>query len=143
MTITINRAVYRQLLVKYQPKVIETEEEYDQIYHALLELTKSERSPEESELLKLLTTLIKEFEEKQLSPPTASSDEVLRHLMEENGLEIVDLVTQVGSEEVVLEIVNGIRSPNKTEAKNLAQIFHVSPAVFLEKDFLDGELEDE
>lgn len=132
MTITIDRAVYSQLLVKYQPKVIETEEEYNQAFSALLELMKrQERSLEETELLKLLTTLIKEFDEKQLQPEPASPHEVLGHLMEENGLKLVDLVGQVGALEDVSDLVNGKRSPNRGEAKILAQIFHVSPAVFI------------
>jgi HTH-type transcriptional regulator/antitoxin HigA len=132
MTIAIDRAVYSQLLVKYQPKVIETEEEYNQAFSALLELMKrQDRSREETELLKLLTTLIKEFDEKQPSPEPASPHEVLGHLMEENGLKLVDLVGQVGSLEVVSEIINGKRSPSLAEAKILAEKFHVSPAVFI------------
>jgi HTH-type transcriptional regulator/antitoxin HigA len=131
MTIAIDKAVYSELLIKYQPKVIETEEEYNQAHRALLELMKrQERSAEETELLKLLTALVKEFDEKQPEPEPASPHEVLWHLMEENGLELVDLVGKVGSEEIVLEIVNGKRAPSEAEVKVLSEIFHVSGAVF-------------
>jgi antitoxin component HigA of HigAB toxin-antitoxin module len=42
----------------------------------------------------------------------------------------VDLVRKVGSEEIVLEIVNGKRAPSEAEVKVLSEIFHVSGAVF-------------
>jgi HTH-type transcriptional regulator/antitoxin HigA len=44
-----------------------------------------------------------------------------------------DLVSKVGSSGVVSEIVHGKRSISKTEAKALAEIFRVSPAVFIQE----------
>ncbi len=93
MTLTINQDTYNQLLAKFQPKVIETEEEYDQTRSSLLKLmTKAERSPEETALLKLLAVLLSEFDEKQVKPEPASPHEVLLHLMEENQMKQADLV---------------------------------------------------
>ena len=131
-TPVINKASYTKLLVKFQPKVIETEEEYNQVHHELLGLMRNiERSPEETALLKLMVTLVKEFEQKQQKPKPASAHEILRHLMEENNLRQIDLVGKIGSKGVVSEIVNGKRSISKSQAKTLAEIFHVSPALFI------------
>lgn len=38
MTLTINQDIYNQLLVKFQPKVIETEAEYKEYRDILIEL---------------------------------------------------------------------------------------------------------
>jgi HTH-type transcriptional regulator/antitoxin HigA len=51
--------------------------------------------------------------------------------MEERNLKQVDLVGKIGSKGVVSEIVNGKRSISKSQAKTLAEIFHVSSSVFI------------
>jgi HTH-type transcriptional regulator/antitoxin HigA len=131
-TAVIDNAAYNQLLVKFQPKVIESEEEYTQAHQTLLELIrKTERSPEETAILKLIATLIKKFDEKTEAPEAASPQDVLLHLMEENGIRQVDLVGKVGSKGVISEIVHGKRAISKSQAKILAEIFQVSPAVFI------------
>lgn len=132
MTLTINKDIYSQLLVKFQPKVIENEAEYQQYSDILIELMMNpNRSSEETEILKLIASLIKEFDEKQEQPEPASPHEILQHLMEEHNMRQVDLVDKIGSKGVVSEVVNGKRAISKSQAKTLAGIFHVSPALFL------------
>jgi HTH-type transcriptional regulator/antitoxin HigA len=132
MAPVIDKAEYSKLLIEFQPKVIETEKEYDRTHQALLELMVcQDRTSEQTALLKLLITLIKEFEEKQEQPEPASPHDVLLHLMEAHKLKQADLVGEVGSKGVVSEIVTGKRAISKAQAKSLAKIFHVSPAVFI------------
>jgi HTH-type transcriptional regulator/antitoxin HigA len=132
MTLTIDKTIYSQLLGKFQPKIIKTIEEYDEANRILLELMlRTERSPEETELLQLMAMIIQEFDKKQEQPEPASPQEVLLHLMEERNLKQVDLVGKIGSKGVVSEIVNGKRSISKSQAKTLAEIFHVSSSVFI------------
>jgi HTH-type transcriptional regulator / antitoxin HigA len=132
LTVEIDKAVYGQLLVKFQPKVIETKEEYNQARTVVLQLImRPARSPEETALLMLIATLVKEFERKQEKPEEAPPREILKHLMEENNMKQIDLVGKLGSRGVVSEIVNGKRSISKSQAKVLSEIFHVSPAVFI------------
>jgi len=132
MTLTIDKTIYSQLLGKFQPKVIKTTEEYDEANRILLELMlRTERSPEETELLQLIAMIIQEFDKRQEQPEPASPQEVLLHLMEERNLKQVDLVGKIGSKGVVSEIVNGKRSISKSQAKTLAEIFHVSASVFI------------
>lgn len=132
MTLTIDKTMYGELLGKFQPKIIKTIEEYDEANRILLELMlRTERSPEETELLQLMAMIIQEFDKKQEQPEPASPQEVLLHLMEERNLKQVDLVGKIGSKGVVSEIVNGKRSISKSQAKTLAEIFHVSSSVFI------------
>ncbi len=132
MTLTINKDIYSQLLVKFQPKVIENEVEYQEYSNILLELMmNTNRSSEETAILKLIASLIKEFDEKQEQPKPATPHEILQHLMEEHNMRQVDLVDKIGSKGVVSEVVNGKRSISKSQAKTLADIFNVSPALFI------------
>jgi HTH-type transcriptional regulator/antitoxin HigA len=132
MTLTIDKTIYSQLLGKFQPRIIKNIEEYNEASCILLELMmRPERSPEETELLQLMAMIIQEFDKKQEQPEPASPQEVLLHLMEERNLKQVDLVGKIGSKGVVSEIVNGKRSISKSQAKTLAEIFHVSSSVFI------------
>lgn len=132
MTLVIDQAIYGQLLVKFQPKVIENEEEYEQARRILLDLMmQKERIPEETAFLKLIATLIEKFDERQGKPDSASPHEVLLHLMEENNLKQADLVGKIGSKGVISEIVHGKRSISKAQAKALGKLFQVSPAIFI------------
>jgi HTH-type transcriptional regulator/antitoxin HigA len=132
MTLTIDKTIYSQLLGKFQPRIIKNIEEYNEARCILLELMmRPERSPEETELLQLMAMIIQEFDKKQEQPEPASPQEVLLHLMEERNLKQVDLVGKIGSKGVVSEIVNGKRSISKSQAKTLAEIFHVSSSVFI------------
>ena len=132
MATTIDQTLYGQLLLKFQPKVIKNQEEYNQAHHTLLELMmKTERTLEETEFLQLIATLIKQFDEKQEQPEPISPHQVLLHLMQEHNIRQIDLVGKLGSKGVVSEIVNGKLSISKSQAKILGEIFHVSPAVFI------------
>ena len=82
------------------------------------------------ELLDTLGTLIEIYEEEHYPIPHASGAEVLRFLMDEHGLTQSDL-SEVGSQGVVSEILNGKRELNVRQIRFLAEKFKVSSAVFL------------
>jgi HTH-type transcriptional regulator / antitoxin HigA len=135
MTLTFNREQYTELLIKYQPKIIETESEYRQAL-AVVEyfVFKKERSLEELALYDLAIILIKDYESK-ICPMddwrTQSPMEMLQYLLETSGKKQSDLVGVIGSSGIVSEIVNGKRSISKTQAKKLGEIFKVSPSLFI------------
>ncbi len=62
MTRTFNPQSYGQLLAKYQPKIITTEENYQAIALAEELDRRPHRTPEEDAFLELLITLIEKFE---------------------------------------------------------------------------------
>lgn len=81
-------------------------------------------------LLDTLGTLIQIYEEEHYPIPDATGAEGLRFLMEEHGFTQSDL-SEVGSQGVVSEILNGKRELNVRQIRFLAEKFIVSSAVFL------------
>jgi HTH-type transcriptional regulator/antitoxin HigA len=126
MTLTFNREIYGALLVKYQPKVIMTETENEEAIALAQELEhRLIRTPEEEVLLDLLVTLIERFENEHYPIPQGTPHSILRHLMEENHLKQDDLVSVIGSKEMVSEVVHGKRELSKDQANALAKFFNV------------------
>jgi HTH-type transcriptional regulator/antitoxin HigA len=128
-----NRQQYKRLLTKVMPIPIETEEDNERMLAAVESLMgKGEKlSAEEATLLRLLATLIEDFETKFYQPEDATPLEVLRHLMEERDLKQSDLWELFGSKGIASEVLNGKRSISKTQAKKLAEFFHVPVSLFI------------
>lgn len=132
MTLTFNSVVYNELLLEATPKVIETEPEYERTLAIVEKLTfNPNRTPEETAIHMLLVMLIEAYETEQYSMPESAPDEILRHIMEASGTRQADLVGILGSSGVVSEIVNGKRAISKSQAKILAELFKVSPSLFV------------
>lgn len=113
--------------------VIRNEREYnaavERMNELLDEIGTNEKHPLYS-LLDTLGTLIHAYEEEHYSMPEASGSDVLRFLMEEHGLTQSDL-SDVGSQGVVSEVLNGKRELNVRQIRALAKKFKVSPSVFV------------
>jgi HTH-type transcriptional regulator/antitoxin HigA len=119
MTLALDDNNYNQLLTFSQQLIIENEEEYQQARHLLLNLiSKQDRLPEETAMVKLMATIIKDFDARQPQPEPASPQEVLLHLMSANNMKQADLVGKIGSKGVVSEIVNGKRSIRELHKKD-------------------------
>ena len=128
-----NNQEYARLLVDVMPHVLHSEEENERCIAALeVLLAKRGRTPEEKSMVELLTLLIEDFEEKNYSLPSASARDVLRHLMESNGLRQVDLIDVFCAESTVSEVLAGKRDLAKSHIEKLSLRFNVSPAVFFE-----------
>ena len=129
-----NQPGYARLLVEMLPHVIHTETDNER-YTAALErlLRKRNRTEEESRIVELLTLLIEDFEEKNYAPPPGAPRDVVRHLMESNGLRQVDLIDVFGAESTVSEVLSGKRDLAKSHIEKLSRRFHVSPEVFFER----------
>ncbi|GGH64659.1 transcriptional regulator [Comamonas phosphati] len=81
-------------------------------------------------LVELLTERIQEYEARVHPwPDNTTPAQVLRFLMDQHGMKQADL-SNVGSQGVVSEILNGKRDLNVRQIGQLAEIFHVSPATF-------------
>jgi HTH-type transcriptional regulator/antitoxin HigA len=83
-------------------------------------------------LVVFLMDWIAEYERRFVPLAAASPAEVLRHLMEANGLKQADLATELGGQPVVSAILNGKRGINAGQALRLSKRFRVSPAVFID-----------
>jgi HTH-type transcriptional regulator / antitoxin HigA len=129
---TAARAIeYGELLSEKKPEVIATEGQ-NQAYIAILEdLTGRESVTEaEAKYIRLLTVLVEEYEAHQYPLPEAGPLDVLRHLMDVNGLRQKDLVDVFGTESIVSDVLNGKRDMTKEHIRRLSERFGVSPAVF-------------
>lgn len=115
------------------PVVIETEEENDRMLAEVEKLmAKGENiSPEEDALLRLMATLIQDFEEKFYQPKEATPLEILHHLMDARDLKQSDLLEVFGSKGIASEVINGKRNISKAQAKALAKFFKVSVDLFI------------
>ena len=128
----INSKSYGELLAKYQPKVITTEEENDQAITLASELEHQEkRTTEEETLLELLIVLTERFEEQYYPIPQETPNSMLKHLMESNNYQSSDLVEVIGSRQEVLELMEGQGNFSQSQSQKLADFFEVEPELFL------------
>ncbi|GAB4450737.1 MAG: helix-turn-helix domain-containing protein [Anaerolineales bacterium] len=113
--------------------VIRNEREYNAAVRRMNELLDEIGTNEKHSLYSLLDTLgtlIHAYEEEHFPVPDSSGSDVLRFLMKEHGLTQSDL-SEVGSQGVISEILNGKRELNIRQIRVLAQKFKVSPAAFV------------
>ncbi|MGB9181758.1 MAG: helix-turn-helix domain-containing protein [Pyrinomonadaceae bacterium] len=115
------------------PVVIETEEENERMLAEVEKLMDKgeDLSPEEDALLRLMATLIQDFEERFYQPREVTPLEMLHHLMDARDLKQSDLLKVFGSRGVASEVINGKRSISKAQAKALAKFFGVSTELFI------------
>lgn len=133
-TKSVDTKKYGRLLARTLPALIQTEREHKRMLAEIESLMdKGDRlSPEEDKLLELLAKLVEDFEEKRYPIPEARPNEVLQELMTQRGLRQRDLVHLLGSSRgTTSEVINGKRSISRTQARSLANYFHVSVDVFL------------
>jgi len=119
------------------PFIIKTEEQYEKALSITESLFfKESRTQQEEQALEVWSVLIEMYEEQQFSPGSESIPvSILNTLMESQEITQADLVREgVGSSGVVAEIVHDKRAISNKQAKKLAQVFHVSPEVFIDFD---------
>ena len=136
MVLTLSPAKYGKLLSKTLPKRIETDVEFDRFVGVMEGLSRAiahgEASPEEQALHSLLSTLVKEYDDRVYTLPPGDPLRLLRYLMEQRGLRPTDLTPIFGARSITSLVLNGKRELSKTHIRKLAEFFHVSPTVFLE-----------
>jgi HTH-type transcriptional regulator / antitoxin HigA len=96
----------------------------------LMDKVSMNNDPLVESLIDTLGTLIKEYEDRTIAEPQGDPIGCLRYLMEEHQLKQNDL-SELGSQGVVSEILNGKRQLNIRQIRALSKRFNVSPAVFI------------
>lgn len=81
-------------------------------------------------LMETIGLLIEKYEDEHHQVPQISGVDILKEFMIENNLKQSDL-SELGSQGVVSEILNGKRELNIRQVKTLADKFSVSPSVFI------------
>ena len=131
---TIDERKYGKLLAKALPRPIANQDEYDQmaaLAGRLMEKGEQALSPEEGKLLELLGLLIEDYDDRNYPLGPADPVAILTELMEARGLTQKDLWPLFGSKGTASEVLNRRRAISKTQAKKLAQFFHVSAELFI------------
>jgi len=121
----------KYLVKEEAPKIISSPHQHQAYISRLLDLQrKAHRTAEETETAKLLVVLIADYEAKHFIVEKASGVEVLKELMESNGLRQKDLADDLGGGSIVSLILKEKRQLNRRQMEKLSHRFHVSPAVF-------------
>jgi HTH-type transcriptional regulator/antitoxin HigA len=123
---------YARLLAESLPTVVDSEGLNEMYLEQVSELLRREDSlsPAEKQLLKLLTLLIEDFEEKHYSGPRSGPLAAVRFLMDQHDLKQKDLSDIFGTPSITSEVLSGKRELNKEHIRRLSQRFHVSPELF-------------
>jgi len=131
MTGLDNRPIYSELLQAFPPRPINSEEELlatQKVINSLID-----RAPltlDESNYLSVLGTLVYEYEQTQEPIPDIYGLDLLKVLMEDNGLRQKDLIPIFKTESIVSAIFNKKRKLTIRHIEELAEFFHISPAAF-------------
>ncbi len=112
---------------------ISSELDYDRAVATLNQLLDAGAANEKHPLADLVNTLgalISEYDNVHYPAQNVSPLAMLRFLMDQNQLTQSNL-SEIGTQGVVSEILNGKRELNVRQIKALAERFHVAPSVFV------------
>jgi HTH-type transcriptional regulator / antitoxin HigA len=127
---------YRELLMEFPPRSISSTDELEATQAVIDRLLDSPKlAPEETDYLNLLGMLVHEYEEKHVPIPDLQGVDLLKALIEELDLKQKDLVPIFKTESIVSAVLSGQRRFTVEHIEKLAAFFHISPALFLTKEF--------
>jgi HTH-type transcriptional regulator/antitoxin HigA len=120
-----------EMIRRGAPHLIHSDEQLARYTQELFALTaKSDPAPEEEEAIELLTLLVERYEADRYPVSDASPTDVLRFLLDQNGLTQRDIAAELGSESTVSLVLAGKRRLTRNHIARLSERFHVSPSVF-------------
>lgn len=129
-----NPTGYAKLLAEIQPQPIHSEGDYDHTVEKIGELMgrgEENLSPEETSLVEMMSILIEQYEREHYPLQPSKPSEMIKFLMDQQGLQQRDLAEVLDSKSHLSEILSGKRNPSKAQAKRLGELFKVSPALFI------------
>ncbi|WP_082838356.1 type II toxin-antitoxin system HigA family antitoxin [Gemmata sp. SH-PL17] len=96
-------------------------------------IDRDELSAPEQDYLDVLSDLVEAYETESVPIKPVGDAEMLRFLIEQNGITQVEAAKRVGiAESTISEVLAGKRKLNRTQIGKLARYFHVSPGAFAE-----------
>ncbi|MGD8781465.1 MAG: helix-turn-helix domain-containing protein [Ignavibacteria bacterium] len=130
----LNKTIKHWQEVSKIVSTINTDEQYNRsvnLIDKLIDIVSKKSDPVIESLIDTLGTLIKDYEDRNVEETKGDPIGVLKYLLHEHGLTQSDL-TEIGSQGVVSEILNGKRKLNLRQITALSKRFSVSPSVFIE-----------
>jgi HTH-type transcriptional regulator/antitoxin HigA len=114
--------------------MVSTERDYNRALAIAEDLiTRRRRTKAEESYLDCLTTLIEAYEDKHhpINANDKEATEILKHLLEANGMNATDLGRLLGNRALGAKILSRERELNKAHIKVLAKRFSVNPGLFI------------
>ena len=124
---------YIELITTFPPRPITNDAELIATQNRINSiLDKGKLTQDDRDYLKVLGTLVYDYEDKNEPMPTLKGVELLKALLEESNLQPKDLAFICQSESIVLDILDGKRELTASQIQELAALFHISPGAFFE-----------
>lgn len=126
---------YIELIITFAPRPITNEAELIATQNRINSiLDKGNLTQDDKDYLKVLGTLVYDYEEKHEPMPILKGVALLKALLEESNLQPKDLIPICESESNILDILNGKAKLTDNQIKELAAFFQISPTYFLEEN---------
>jgi len=131
---------YLKLIRRFPLRPIRSQASYDRAVEILKELVgraDAGLTAGENDYADVLSRLLRDYDEqhssilKDIAAKKSSPIEILKHLMEEHGMNTITLGKLVGGSGQASMILAGKRELSKANIRTLAEHFKLSPAVFL------------
>ncbi|NEU71321.1 transcriptional regulator [Hassallia byssoidea VB512170] len=126
---------YIELITTFAPRPITNEAELIATQNRINSiLDKGNLTQDDKDYLKVLGTLVYDYEEKHEPMPILKGVALLKALLEESNLQPKDLIFICKSESNILDILNGKAKLTLHQIKELAAFFQISPTYFVEEN---------
>ncbi|MEX0268788.1 type II toxin-antitoxin system HigA family antitoxin [Leptolyngbyaceae cyanobacterium UHCC 1019] len=118
-----------QLLNEFPPRSIANDAKLTATQARIhLIIDRGKLTQDDRDYLKVLGMLVYDYEEHHEPMPKLKGAELLKALMEESNLQPNDLVSILGNESAILEILDYKSQLTEEQIQELASFFHLSPA---------------
>ena len=123
---------YEALCRLYLPRPIHSKTTCAEATQYIEALAGYELNKDQEDYLEALATFVHEYEQRLIGEPHVEPLEILKHLLEENGLAPKDLAQLLGVDNsLASRILKGLRRITPEHAKKLGDHFKVRPGLFL------------
>ncbi|PLZ97975.1 transcriptional regulator [Fischerella thermalis CCMEE 5268] len=122
---------YIELITTFAPRPITNEAELIATQNRInYILDKKNLTQDDRDYLKVLGTLVYDYEQQHEQIPMLRGVELLKALLEESNLQPKDLVPICKSESKALDILNNKRQMTEQEIEGFASFFRMNPSYF-------------
>lgn len=135
---TSNSLTYGDLLLQYQPKLIDNSREYERLLGVIEGMMSRDLTDDEGTLFDLLVLLIEEYERKHDPIARTTPTATLESLLNEFDVDRERLTDVFGDNNILEAMIAGKQQIDRTQAESLAEFFNrLSPKLALSSsDFL-------